>query len=181
RIGQIVEATRPARKRSVTVTSVFAPVTGRMMASQNGPSGPAGGFVAADQLGSGSAAVATAPALQTRVREVGFQVLTAAAQTLYPCFEAGACGAVVSMAVFAPQAVHEIYTAWKDKDSVLASEKQRRVHQAGQQICSGMGIPGIKYAMDVNGYYGGWPRMPLLPLTGDQRKKVEELLQDIRN
>jgi hypothetical protein len=35
--------------------------------------------------------------------------------------------------------------------------------------------------MDLNGYYGGCPRMPLLPLTVDQRMKAEELLRDIRN
>jgi 4-hydroxy-2-oxoglutarate aldolase len=44
-----------------------------------------------------------------------------------------------------------------------------------------MGIPGVKYALDLNGYYGGRPRMPLLPLTGDEQRVVDELMVDIRN
>jgi 4-hydroxy-2-oxoglutarate aldolase len=184
RIAQIVDATRDAKKRTVAVTNVFAPVTARMLADAQPGRSEAEGLVAAAQLGSGATAVAAKPprtALPTRTREVGFQVLTAAAQTLYACLEAGAVGAVVAMGDFAPQAVHEIYTAWKDKDEVLAAEKQKRVHRAGQELCSAMGIPGIKYAMDLNGYFGGLPRLPLLPLTADEQKTVEELLTDIRN
>ena len=26
------------------------------------------------------------------------------------------------------------------------------------------GVPGLKYAMDLNGYYGGIPRLPLTPI-----------------
>ena len=180
RIAQIVEATRGVKKRTVTVTPVFAAVTARMMAGTQTGEDPS--LVSADQLTTSAKTMAAVrPALQTRSKEVGFQVLAASAQTLYPSFEAGATGAVVAMAVFAPQAVHEIYTAWKDKDAALAAEKQQRVDRAAQEICSGMGIPGIKYSMDLNGYYGGYPRMPLLPLTADQRMKAEELLRDIRN
>jgi dihydrodipicolinate synthase/N-acetylneuraminate lyase len=44
-----------------------------------------------------------------------------------------------------------------------------------------MGIPGVKYALDLNGYYGGRPRMPLLPLIAEEQRLVEELTFDIRN
>jgi hypothetical protein len=35
--------------------------------------------------------------------------------------------------------------------------------------------------MDFNGYYGGPPRLPLLPLTADLKVEVERLMADIRN
>jgi 4-hydroxy-2-oxoglutarate aldolase len=35
--------------------------------------------------------------------------------------------------------------------------------------------------MDFNGYFGGSPRSPFLPLTGEVRSEVERLLADIRN
>ena len=54
--------------------------------------------------------------------------------------------------------------------AVLAAEKQQRIARAGIEIAGKMGIPGVKYALDVNGYYGGRPRMPLLPLTGDEQR-----------
>jgi 4-hydroxy-2-oxoglutarate aldolase len=44
-----------------------------------------------------------------------------------------------------------------------------------------MGIAGVKYACDFNGYYGGYPRQPLLPLTSEQKAEVESLLAQIRN
>jgi len=33
----------------------------------------------------------------------------------------------------------------------------------------------------LNGYYGGPSRLPLLPLTADQKTEVERLMADIRN
>jgi dihydrodipicolinate synthase/N-acetylneuraminate lyase len=44
-----------------------------------------------------------------------------------------------------------------------------------------MGIPAVKYAMDLNGYYGGPPRLPLLPLTAAQKTDVEGMMSSFRN
>jgi 4-hydroxy-2-oxoglutarate aldolase len=188
RIAQLVHATSSIRKRSVPVTTVFAAVTSRMLepsvrANGHGSHAEAT-FVAADRLSSGMTALAVSPprpALKTRTREVGFQLLCGSAQTLYPSLQAGATGGVLALATFAPQACQEVYTAWKEKDAVLAADKQRRIFRAGVEVCGQMGIPGIKYALDLNGYYGGRPRMPLLPLIAEEQRLVEELTYDIRN
>jgi 4-hydroxy-2-oxoglutarate aldolase len=185
RIAELVKATRPAKRRTVTVTPVFAAVTSRMLAPKAEQLADGGAtFVAAGQLISGATALAEAPPrppLKTRTKEVGFQLLCGSAQTLFPSLEAGATGGVLGLATFAPQACCEVYTAWAEKDSGLAAEKQERIAKAGIEIVGKMGIPGVKYALDVNGYYGGRPRMPLLPLTGDEQRVVDELIQDIRN
>lgn len=186
RIGELVEATRGAQTRTVTVTSVFAAVTGRMLAEGREDTHPAPGLIAASQLGSGGGAAVAAPSAVEkrpilRTRQVGFQVLFSRAQTFHAALEAGATGGVIALSTFAPQAVHEIYTAWKDRDAALAQEKQRRVAGAEGEVCRGMGIPGIKYALDWNGYFGGRARLPLLPLTADRQSRVEELLEDLRN
>jgi len=39
----------------------------------------------------------------------------------------------------------------------------------------------VKYACDFNGYYGGRPRAPLLPVTADQTREIEGNLAGIRN
>jgi 4-hydroxy-2-oxoglutarate aldolase len=44
-----------------------------------------------------------------------------------------------------------------------------------------LGIPGVKYGMDFNGYFGGGSRLPLLPITGEIREEIERLLADVRN
>jgi 4-hydroxy-2-oxoglutarate aldolase len=182
RIAELVKATRSARKRTVPVTTVFAAVTARMLAVPESPAGST--FVATDQLISGGTAVAAPPPkspIKTRTREVGFQVVCGSAQTLYHSLEVGATGGVLALATFAPQAAGEVYTAWADRDETLATEKQQRIAQVGVEVVGKMGIPGVKYALDLNGYYGGRARMPLLPLTGEEQRQVEELIADIRN
>jgi len=87
---------------------------------------------------------------------------------------------VLAMASFAPQACAEIYMAWKDRDAKLAEEKQQRIVGPADIVCGRFGIPGVKYACDLNGYYGGSPRLPLLPLTATEREEVEHSLSDIR-
>jgi dihydrodipicolinate synthase/N-acetylneuraminate lyase len=119
--------------------------------------------------------------LKTRQKEVGFQVLAGTAQRLLRCLEAGAVGGVLAFANPAPTACYEIYVAWKEGDSELARLKQERISGAATRVASELGIPGLKYALDLNGYYGGLPRLPLLPLTADQRDEIGRLMTDIRN
>jgi 4-hydroxy-2-oxoglutarate aldolase len=42
------------------------------------------------------------------------------------------------------------------------------------------GIPGLKHAMDLNGYYGGPPRLPLTSLTPDACQEIEQALDGIK-
>jgi 4-hydroxy-2-oxoglutarate aldolase len=130
---------------------------------------------------SSSAAIAVLAGLKTRQKEVGFQILAGTAQRLQPCLEAGAVGAVLAFSTPAPTACYEIYAAWKEGDIALAKLKQERVSLAAARIASQIGIPGLKYALDLNGYYGGPPRLPLLPLTADLKREVEQMMLDIRN
>lgn len=180
RIKALVEATKGAPKRTVTVTPVFEAVTGRMLKPKTEA---AGSFVHAAELGGGVAVAVAPPAapIKTRTREVGFQVLTGSPGTLLESLEAGASGAVLGFAACAPQACQEIYLAWKDHDKPLAAEKQQRIAGASQRIAGALGIPGIKYGCDFNGYYGGRARSPLLPLSGEEKAEVERLLAEIRN
>jgi dihydrodipicolinate synthase/N-acetylneuraminate lyase len=180
RIKGIVEATREIRKRTVTVTPVFEAVTTRMLKAVTAlPST----FVAASDLAGGPALAVAPPAapIKTRTREVGFQVLTGSAGIILPSLEAGASGAILGFAACAPEACYEVYFAWKDRDAKLAADKQSIIAIPNQKIVAEMGIAGVKYACDFNGYYGAYPRQPLLPLTSEQKTEVERLLAEIRN
>jgi 4-hydroxy-2-oxoglutarate aldolase len=107
--------------------------------------------------------------------------LTGSAGTLKESLEAGASGAILAFATCAPQACQEIYTAWKEHDDQLAADKQKRIAKASDVIGGKLGIAGIKYACDFNGYFGGKARSPLLPLTSEIQAEVEQLLSQIRN
>lgn len=180
RIRATVEATKSSRRRSVTVTPVFEAVTARMLTPETDP---AGAFVAAADLAGGVALATPPPAapIKTRSREVGFQVLSGSASALFESLRAGACGGILAFAACAPQACQEIYLAWRDHDLKLAEEKQERIAAANNRIVGALGIAGVKYACDFNGYYGGRPRLPLLGLTDQERGEIELLLRETRS
>jgi dihydrodipicolinate synthase/N-acetylneuraminate lyase len=196
KVQKMVEGTRHI-KRSAIVTDTFAAVTGRMLKAATAMASPEAGELVtvgalaatAAETGSltqakakpSSSAVTMVGGLKTRQKEVGFQVMVGAAQKLHPSLEAGTVGAVLAFADCAPTACYEIYAAWKDGNTALASEKQDRIAHAAQRIVGELTIPGVKYAMDYNGYYGGPARLPLLPLDADKKAEVERLLEGIRN
>jgi 4-hydroxy-2-oxoglutarate aldolase len=179
KVEAMVKATRHI-KRATTVTEVQQAVTGRLAAASAGESN-GGQLVSVGQLTGGGSAVATAPKIKTRSKEVGFQVLVGAAHTLLDSLQAGASGAVLAFAAPAPTICFEIYAAFKDNDIELARSKQDSLTAATKMVVSKMGIPAVKYAMDLNGYYGGLPRLPLLPLAAAQKTDVEELMGSFRS
>jgi 4-hydroxy-2-oxoglutarate aldolase len=180
RAGTLRGATAAVR-REVTVTTVFAAATGRMLAVKE--SAGAATFVSAESLG-GGAAVATAPpkpAVKTRKKSVGFQILAASSAGMLGGLRAGAVGAMPGFAACAPQACYEVFAAWKDDDQALAQEKQARLAPAITLVEEQLGMPGLRYGCDLNGYFGGRPRLPLLPLSGEARAAVERVMAGIRS
>jgi dihydrodipicolinate synthase/N-acetylneuraminate lyase len=184
KVRKIVEGTRHV-KRSAIVTETFDAVTPRMLKAAAEGSGPEGDLVSIATLpGStkpSSSAVSVLGRVKTRQKEVGFQVLVGAAQKLEPSLQVGAVGAILAFADAAPTACYEIYAAWKEGDLELARVKQQRIAQAAERVVGGLSIAGLKHALDLNGYFGGPVRLPLLPLTADLKTEVEQLMADIRN
>ena len=187
KVRKMVEATRHIQ-RSVTVTETFEAVTPRMfMAATAGANENGGELVSVAALAGASsakpssAAVTIVGKMKTRQKEAGFQVLVGAAQKLHPSLDVGAVGAILAFACLAPTSCYEIFAAWKEGDAELARLKQERIARAAQRVVSELGVPGVKYAMDFNGYFGGPARLPLLPLTGEVKEEIERLLADVRN
>ena len=180
RLSALMDGTSEVR-RKVNVTTVFAAVTGRMQARDEEATGD---LIAADRLSEGGAALTVAPArtvAKTRTKIVGFQVLSGRTAEMLDAVRAGAVGAMPGFAASAPQACYEVLAAWKDGDEGLAEEKQIRLERVAERVEDELGVGGIKFGCDLNGYFGGGPRLPLLPLTGEERAEVEMLMQGMRN
>lgn len=185
KVGRMVEGTRHV-KRVAEVTEIFNAVTGRMKLASNSTAAAPGEIIEAAALVGSSQTASTAtlaapPKFKTRSKDVGFQVMVGSADKLLPALELGAVGAILAFADPAPTACYEIYAAWKEGDTALAREKQERIVAAVRKVLGEFSIPGIKHAMDLNGFYGGSPRLPLLPLTAEQKLEVERAMADIRN
>jgi dihydrodipicolinate synthase/N-acetylneuraminate lyase len=80
----------------------------------------------------------------------------------------------------APQGCHEVWAAFKDGDSKLARLKAERLREA-DAVMEELGVAGVKYACDLNGYYGGAPRLPRVGLTAEEKAGVERALREVRN
>jgi 4-hydroxy-2-oxoglutarate aldolase len=122
----------------------------------------------------------TATALEEKTQEVGFQILAGSAQKMLPSLQAGASGAVLAFATVAPTACVQVHDAFRSGDATSAQGEQEKIITPATRIASQLGIAGVKYAMDFNGYYGGNPRLPLLPVSAEVRSEIEGLLQNLR-
>lgn len=184
KVKKMVAGTRHV-KRTATVTETFDAVTPRMLKAAASSPQNGGELVSVEALAGAprpsSSAVTVVGKMKTRQKEVGFQVMVGAAHQLEPSLGLGAVGAILALACPAPTACYEIYAALKEGDVALAREKQERVKLPAQRVVSELGVPGVKYAMDLNGYYGGPARLPFLPLTADLKSEIEKLMAGIKS
>jgi 4-hydroxy-2-oxoglutarate aldolase len=116
------------------------------------------------------------------IREVrpGFQVLVGSAPTLWPSLLMGASGAILAYANAAPYSTIAIWEAHRTRDEAAGRDWQDRIARAAVLVTVKYGIPGLKYAMDLNGYYGGPPRLPLVPVPPAARAEIEEAFRDLK-
>jgi 4-hydroxy-2-oxoglutarate aldolase len=112
--------------------------------------------------------------------ESGFQVLAGSAPALYPSLMAGASGAVLAYASAAPYSCVAIHEAVRTREYAAALDWQNRIGHAATLVTVTHGIPGLKHAMDLNGYYGGPPRLPLLPPTLAAREEIAAAFRDLK-
>ncbi len=110
----------------------------------------------------------------------GVQRLSGSAATVANDLAAGAIGAVLSIANAAPYAAISIWEAHRTRDTKAALDWQQRIAPVVTLVTQKYGIPGLKYAMDLNGYYGGPPRLPLVTISPAARKEIERAFDGIR-
>lgn len=106
----------------------------------------------------------------------GFQVLAGSAGFLYPALCVGAIGGVLALANIAPQQCCDIVSLFKHGKHEDARELQLRMIAPNTAVTARFGVPGLKAALDLLGYYGGPPRSPLLPLNDAQKETLRSVL-----
>ena len=116
------------------------------------------------------------------IKEVkpGFQVLTGSAPILAPSLTVGCAGAVLAFANAAPYATVSIWEAHRTREFAAAMDWQNRIIRAAQLVTVKYGVPGLKYAMDLHGYYGGPPRLPLTVITPEAKKEIEQAFDGLK-
>jgi 4-hydroxy-2-oxoglutarate aldolase len=101
-------------------------------------------------------------------------VLAGSAAHLWRALQNGAAGAILSFAAAAPYACIAIWEAHRTREEEAGTDWQNRIAQAVELVSSTKhGVPGLKHAMDLNGLYGGPPRLPLVVPAPEARREIE--------
>ena len=108
-----------------------------------------------------------------------FHVLVGSAATVYPSLAIGARGAILALACALPEKCVALFELFRQGHNERARELQSILARASKLIVSELSIAGVKHAMDQRGYRGGNPRLPLLPLHSEQKKRLTEFLQTL--
>lgn len=105
-----------------------------------------------------------------------FTVLTGSGGQLLPGLQLGVRGGIVAVGLFAAGLCVDVYDGFRNGDLTRATFAQDRLKPMATQIVAGLGVPGVKAAMEAVGLVGGPVRLPLLPVNADQRKVVQDLM-----
>jgi 4-hydroxy-2-oxoglutarate aldolase len=105
-----------------------------------------------------------------------FQVLAGSASFLLPALSIGAAGGILALANIAPTQCLAIYQHFLEGDWNKAREVQVRIIPANTAVTRRWGVPALKTAMDMLGFYGGPVRSPLLPLSDDLKEELQAIL-----
>jgi 4-hydroxy-2-oxoglutarate aldolase len=87
-------------------------------------------------------------------------------------------GAVLGLANFAPSLCVGLYQAFLHRRAKEARDLQQRLLPLAQKIALPYGVAGIKAALDLCGYHGGPPRLPLLPVSVQAKKQIAAALRE---
>jgi 4-hydroxy-2-oxoglutarate aldolase len=95
----------------------------------------------------------------------GFKLIVGTASVLYNGIISGAIAGILALANIAPDQCLQIITSIHEQNYQKALEIQNRMIPVNKVITTKFGVAGLKAAMDLMGYFGGHPRLPLEPLS----------------
>lgn len=107
-------------------------------------------------------------------------VLVGSGALLYAALEMGAAGGIVAVGCLAPELAVAVHRSFRAGDLQASGGAQGRLSSPHKRVVRDLGVPGVKYALDLLGYVGGPPRPPLRPLDDRGRQIVRDELRGAR-
>ena len=106
-----------------------------------------------------------------------FKVLTGSGSLLGDALGMGAHGAILAVALFAPSLSLDVFRAVREGRTAEATAAQARLTPLAARIVGGLGVAGVKAALDEVGLRGGAPRPPLRALAPAALDMLRALVQ----
>jgi len=111
-------------------------------------------------------------------RGQNFEVLSGNFGALLPAMTFGVNGAILAVANVAPKECVAMFEAARAGQRDEAGQLHLRLLPVARAVTSHFGVPGLKAALDLLGYFGGVPREPLLPVSESVRERIAKLLRE---
>jgi len=110
-------------------------------------------------------------------QQMDFSVLSGNYGALLPGMTFGVRGAILAIANVAPKECVALFEAARAGRWDEAGDLHLRLLPAARAVTSEHGVPGLKVALDLLGYYGGVPRKPLLSVSDSVREEIARILR----
>ena len=107
-------------------------------------------------------------------------VLCGNEQILWESLRAGASGGVLPLSSAAPYATIALWEAFRTREEEAGLDWQARIAHPAECVTTAYGVAGLKHAMDLNGYYGGPPRLPSSVPPPEARQRIAEAFRDLK-
>ena len=107
-----------------------------------------------------------------------FAVLTGNGTVLNQALSAGASGGILAVGCVAPAVCLEIFRAVSSGESERASSLQTKLTPLAQAVTTRFGIGGLKAALEMKGYVGGFVRAPLAQPSNEAREEIRRCLEE---
>jgi len=109
-----------------------------------------------------------------------FSVLVGTASILYPGLCVGAVGGVCALANVSPRELVQVQKLFEEGKQKASLNLQQRLMAINTAVTGTYGVAGLKFCMDQVGYFGGDPRLPLLPLGNEAKVALQKLMVDAK-
>jgi 4-hydroxy-2-oxoglutarate aldolase len=107
---------------------------------------------------------------------VEFYVMAGTITKFYYGLSSGAIGGVLSIANYFPELCCELQALFLNGKKDEAEALSARMIALSEKTTGKHGVAGVKAAMNLLGYRGGEPRLPLLPLKAPDLEELRAIL-----
>ena len=108
-----------------------------------------------------------------------FAVLTGNGTVLLDALRAGATGGILAVGCVVPEVCVQILQAFRDGEVEHAERLQSKLRPLAAAVTTRFGIGGLKAALDLSGFRGGYVRPPLIAPNAQAREEIARLINEV--
>ena len=110
-------------------------------------------------------------------RGANYYVLAGTIEKFYQGLLVGAIGGVLSLANYLPALCCKLQELYASGNLEEAQKIDVYARQLSKNAAGKYGVAGVKAAMDLLGYFGGNPRIPVLPMNEEAKAELKAVLE----